>query len=476
MAPFFKLIFHCSTVVGTELNGICFVPPVALTRMLSSKTRGGMQNYFIRLEKKAYHQNRGSIKLQSDNTSLDPYKILEIPLGTTDKAVIKRAYRRMAMKFHPDVVSSMNAQGKQAANDNFIKINAAYELLSGKTAAQSGKPSTHSTKAATSTGYQPPHRRSYSSTKSSSSTASSSRNFSDDWRDDIPKDSGMIEESFDTDGDSFGSIFSDFLGGLGSAASSSASAGKGLLMDLIDFLEGNFPEYGTSLTGNQDAVLDAVLQSNDAKLLREELYDTTLLIQQLSAKLANIEKVIASLEVERDAASNFLQKEMKDEDIGSWKGRKSVVEDYLKRGRERLIKIQRRLLEVKDSPFTSPGSEGLSSARTNHGKFRSTNDSNINTSAASTAYKSSASERKENFGAFGRGRPRSRSFDILMDSPASPSNSELTSQKPPISKLPDKKDWSNAGSFGKPSIDDRKRLRELEVDDEFEKLKRELGL
>jgi hypothetical protein len=462
--------------VGTELNGICFVQPLALTRSQSSKKCGGIHNYFIRSEKRAYHRKRGILKLQSDDSSLDPYKILEIPLGTTDKAIIKRAYRRMAMKFHPDVVNSMNAQGKQAANDKFIKINAAYELLSGKTAAQSGKSNTHSTKASTSTGYQPPHRRSYSSTKSSSSTASSSRIFSDDLRDYIPQDSGMAEESYDTDGDSFGSIFSDFLVGLGRAASSGASTGKGLLMDLIDFLEGNFPEYGTSVTVDQDAALDTVLQSNDAKLLREELYDTTLLIKQLSAKLASIDQVINSLEVEKNAASNFLQKEMKDEDIGSWKGRKSVVEDYLRRGRQRLIKIQKRILEVKDSPCTSPGSEGLSYARTNSGEFHSTNDNSIDTSRASTAFKSSASVRKENFGAFGRGRPRSRSFDFLVDPPDSPLNSELTSQKPLIGKSPDKKDCTNSGSFGKLPNDDRKRLRELEVDDEFEKLKRELGL
>lgn len=465
--------FHCSTVFGAEFNGICFVPSLLL-----SKKSGGVHNCFLRSEKKANHRITSSIKLQSDNSSLEnPYEILEIPAGTTDKAVIKRAYRRMAMKFHPDVVNSMNAQGKQAANDKFIKINAAYELLSGKTAAQNGNPRTPSTKSSTSTGYQPPHRRYNSSTKSSASTASSSRNSFDDWRDYIPKDSGITEESYDTNGDSFGAIFSDFLVGLGSAASEGASTGKGLLTDLVDFLEGNFPEYGTFATGDQDVAFDIVLQSNDIKLLREELYDTTLLIQQLSTKLANIEEKIASLEVDKNAASNFLQKEMNDEDIGSWKGRKRVVEDYLKRGRQRLIKIQKRLMKVNDnSSNTSQGSDGFSSTRTNRGKFSSTNDGNIGTAGESTAFKSSASARKETFGAFGRGRSRSRSFNTPADSPGAPSNSEHADQKPLIDKSPNAINGRNSGTFWRQSTDDRKRLRELEVDDEFERLKRELGL
>merc|ERR1712157_43782 len=57
----------------------------------------------------------------------DPYKILNLEV-TTDKKEIKRAYRRMAMKFHPDVVST----DKRKANEVFVKVNAAYESLTGK--------------------------------------------------------------------------------------------------------------------------------------------------------------------------------------------------------------------------------------------------------------------------------------------------------------------------------------------------------
>lgn len=51
----------------------------------------------------------------------DPYAILGLPIGTTDKIEIKRAYRRMAMKYHPDVAKNVDPT---FANDRFVKINA----------------------------------------------------------------------------------------------------------------------------------------------------------------------------------------------------------------------------------------------------------------------------------------------------------------------------------------------------------------
>ena len=61
------------------------------------------------------------------NTDGD-YKILEIdPNATNDE--VKKAYRRMAMKFHPDKVSTLGEEVQHAAKEKFQKVNQAYENI-----------------------------------------------------------------------------------------------------------------------------------------------------------------------------------------------------------------------------------------------------------------------------------------------------------------------------------------------------------
>jgi DnaJ like chaperone protein len=56
------------------------------------------------------------------------YKILEIEPTSTDEEV-KKAYRRMAMKYHPDKVSHLGDDFKKVANEKFKKVQAAYEQI-----------------------------------------------------------------------------------------------------------------------------------------------------------------------------------------------------------------------------------------------------------------------------------------------------------------------------------------------------------
>lgn len=56
------------------------------------------------------------------------YKILEIENTVTDEEV-KKAYRRMAVKHHPDKIAHLGDDFKQAANDKFLKVQAAYETI-----------------------------------------------------------------------------------------------------------------------------------------------------------------------------------------------------------------------------------------------------------------------------------------------------------------------------------------------------------
>ena len=56
------------------------------------------------------------------------YKILEIDRSATDDEV-KKAYREMAMKYHPDKVSHLGEEFKKTANEKFRKVNKAYSRI-----------------------------------------------------------------------------------------------------------------------------------------------------------------------------------------------------------------------------------------------------------------------------------------------------------------------------------------------------------
>ena len=56
------------------------------------------------------------------------YKILEIDTSATDEEV-KKAYRKMAMKYHPDKVSHLGEEFKKTADTKFKMVNDAYEKI-----------------------------------------------------------------------------------------------------------------------------------------------------------------------------------------------------------------------------------------------------------------------------------------------------------------------------------------------------------
>jgi DnaJ like chaperone protein len=56
------------------------------------------------------------------------YKALEIEPTATDEE-LKKAYRRMAMKYHPDKVANAGEEIRQQATDKFRAINEAYEHI-----------------------------------------------------------------------------------------------------------------------------------------------------------------------------------------------------------------------------------------------------------------------------------------------------------------------------------------------------------
>lgn len=69
-----------------------------------------------------------SIKAMFYDESDSAYKMLEITKEATNDEV-KKAYRKMAKKHHPDKLQNLGEEHKNGANEKFQKIQAAYEQI-----------------------------------------------------------------------------------------------------------------------------------------------------------------------------------------------------------------------------------------------------------------------------------------------------------------------------------------------------------
>ena len=81
-----------------------------------SKRLGILQNEFISIK---------SMFIEEVDSS---YKILDIEKSVTDEE-LKKAYRKMALKYHPDKVSYLGKEFQEKANEKFQKVNEAYEKI-----------------------------------------------------------------------------------------------------------------------------------------------------------------------------------------------------------------------------------------------------------------------------------------------------------------------------------------------------------
>ena len=73
-------------------------------------------------------KDRASIEAPFHSDKPDPYTVLEIGRDATD-ADIKKAYRRLALKFHPDKVRDMGEAYANQAETRFLEVQEAYESL-----------------------------------------------------------------------------------------------------------------------------------------------------------------------------------------------------------------------------------------------------------------------------------------------------------------------------------------------------------
>ena len=93
---------------------------------------------FSKKEKDVLEAIGGAIRLNSSDISSiiamfykdkeSAYAVLEVSPSASDDEV-KAAYRRMAMKYHPDKVATLGAEVQKAAEEKFRKIQEAYETI-----------------------------------------------------------------------------------------------------------------------------------------------------------------------------------------------------------------------------------------------------------------------------------------------------------------------------------------------------------
>ena len=93
---------------------------------------------FCKSEKSVLEAIGGAIRLNSSDISSiiamfykdtqSAYAVLEISQSASDDEV-KAAYRRMAMKYHPDKVATLGPEVQKAAEEKFRKIQEAYETI-----------------------------------------------------------------------------------------------------------------------------------------------------------------------------------------------------------------------------------------------------------------------------------------------------------------------------------------------------------
>ena len=58
----------------------------------------------------------------------DPYQVLGVSQDASEEE-IKKAYRKLAKKYHPDTVANLGEEIKKKATEKFRAVNEAYEEL-----------------------------------------------------------------------------------------------------------------------------------------------------------------------------------------------------------------------------------------------------------------------------------------------------------------------------------------------------------
>ncbi len=74
------------------------------------------------------HKDFASIRAMFGTDENSAYDVLEVEKGASD-AEVKKAYRKMAIKYHPDKVNDLGPEVQKAAREKFEKVQEAYDLI-----------------------------------------------------------------------------------------------------------------------------------------------------------------------------------------------------------------------------------------------------------------------------------------------------------------------------------------------------------
>ena len=243
-------------------------------------------------------------------TGDDPYSILGVQRDATSSQ-IKQAYRRLALRNHPDV-----AQGIDNPEEKFARIAEAYSILSDPSARakfdrSAGASPTSNYRSSRTT--PPPSRSAYTSSASAAAAAERRRR----WREENP--------SPDELGDSFGALFGD----IASAVSSAFAGGDWLtLLDEMQLGDG--------------AELDTLLRTSDASTLQEELESARFVKRSLKARIG---RLTSEVQAAMDDSATFSRDGLR----GSME--KSLAREMqrdLQRRRDRLVRARRLLSQAEN--------------------------------------------------------------------------------------------------------------------------------
>ena len=285
----------------------------------------------------------------------DPYSTLGVQ-RTATAAQIKQAYRRMALRSHPDVNKAPDAE------QTFAKIAEAYSLLSDeKKRAQfdrrpgswaSSSSSSSGRRSSSSTGnpfgdFDPTDPVGWASRPRDPAAQAAAEERRRRWKEENP--------SPDELGDSFGALLNDVV-----SAVAKVAGGKDWL-SLLDEL---------ALTDGPE--LQTLLRSRDASMLKEELESAKWVQQTLSSRIKRLdteatdaESDLATFQRENSrvsggtgagSMSKSLEREL-ERDLRRRKERAADARRLLEQARSREQRIAARLDELKNGP-PSGGSSG----------------------------------------------------------------------------------------------------------------------